>query len=221
MKRTIILSILTFGFALGLGFGNAGAQIFDPTQSFTLNGNSGDNLSFAQYTGNISDLLGVEITLNVSSVTLNAGIQGTNGGIPSATFTDTISVADSTPAPPNLIETDNFTAPSTLAQNVNQTYLVDNFALLPNSSNSEVVTNLVNYVGGSTFNEDVMTSLMDSNVENGNVQQFQGPGDYTVNGTMQIEFLVAAPEPHSWGLALIAGAAFATLIARRRSPNVA
>jgi len=219
MKPIIIISMLTFGLALGLGFGNARAQIFDPTQSFTLNGNSGDNLSFAQYTGNISDLLGVEITLNVSSVTLNAGIQGANGGIPSATFTDTISVADSTPAPPNLIETDHFTAPATLAQNITQTYLVDNFAVLPNSSNSEVVTNLANYTGGGTFNEDIMTSMMDSNVENGNVQQFQGPGNYTVNGTMQIEFLAAAPEPHSWGLALIAGAVFAAMIARRRLPD--
>ena len=216
MKRPLLHSVLAITLALGLSSGISNAQIFDPTQSYTLNGNSGDNLSFAQYTGNISDLLGVEVTLSVTSVTLNADIMGTAGGTPNATFTDTISVADSTPTPPNLIETDHFTAPAPLAQNASQTYTVDNFTLLPNSSNSEVITNLANYIGGGTFNEDVMTSMMDSNLQNGNVQSFQSPSDYTVNGTVQIEFLVATPEPHSGILALMAGAGFAALIVRRR-----
>lgn len=157
------------------------------------------------------------ITLKITSITYPVSSSdkgyflGTeNDSIPSATFSENITLSNASPAPAPIVATDNYTG-TLLNQNEKEPIIIpasgpNSFSPVPDSSTSEITQNLVNFEGTSgTFDLNVNSLFSISNLENGNPESFYP----VINGTLTVS-ASPLPEPSTWillfaGLGLIAG----------------
>ena len=192
------------------------------TLDFTIDQSTGNGVNLVFNKINVSPLEDLYIIFTVTSITATAGdgtLQGNGGSqgasgvalTPSVTFTDVLSLSNATPAPANLTETDNYTG-LPVEKNESENILIpaskaNSFSPIPNSSESKVIQNLVNFEGPSgTFDLDVNSNLTFANEVNAQPQNFHP----VIDGTLTVSVIPPTPEPSAMilvlaGLGLVAG----------------